>query len=153
MSFITGHGYLARIPQGQGQWTNATKKLLSLVHLYTRNEAFSCFTFWFISLYITVQPADLASLYMYCILQSRKNSNNDFKFKLEALKSLCHSPWSMCKRQIKQRTQIIDENRIHDKIVFWWWWCVCQSHFTEHSCCLQFSLSIMNLEVSKENIL
>ena len=34
---------------------------------------------------------------------------------------------------------------IHDKIVFWWWRCVCRSYFTEHSWCLQLSLSIMNL--------
>ena len=60
--------------------------------------------------------------------------------KLEALKSLCRSPWSMCIHVLNKGYRWI-----HDKIVFWWWWCVCRFYFTEHSCYLQFSLSTINL--------
>ena len=63
---------------------------------------------------------------------------------LEALKSLCRSPWSLWILNNGHRW-------IHDKIVFWWWWCVCRSYFTKHSCCLQLSLSITVLSV--ENVI
>ena len=44
---------------------------------------------------------------------------------------------------IKQRKQMDSwQNCI---LEIWWWWCVCTSYFTEHLCCLQLSLSIMNL--------
>ena len=70
----------------------------------------------------------------------RNQRYNLLVYKLEALKSLCRSPWSMCIHVLNK-----GHRWIHDKLVFWWWWGVCRSYFTEHTCYLQFSLSIINL--------